>query len=393
MKAKKIMPIFFICSFLLCGCWDSIEINRKAFISTIAVDVGSEIFRKEEFKNSDGGNTLYNKDIEKLQVIFGYPDMSQLGPEKGTTATEKILKVGCYSMSDGVMKASSKSSRDINMGHSKLFIFTKELLQNEDIFKEVIDYLKRESTINRNTNVVIFDGRAEEFLRFKPEMEKNIEEYINGLIENSKRNSTIVPIDLNTAFKSEIENNAILIPIFKLDEGSKEIILSGTTLIKNFKYNNTLSNEEISNVSIIRGETKGGKRVMYKEKTTIDYVVDNVERELKVKLNESNKLIVDIELRIVGQLKNYQEGKEVFNNHKIKELEAGFNNSLKEELLTTIKRTKEDFNIDLFGVKDYIQKYNPKIWNEIKADWDNKYSQSEFNLKIDTQIGSIGIIK
>ncbi|SHH82088.1 spore germination protein [Clostridium collagenovorans DSM 3089] len=395
MKVKKIVSIILICC-LCCGfsgCWDSVEIDRKGFVSTIAIDVGPEISKKDELKNRDSNKSLENKNLEKLNLIFGYPNMSELGPDKGSTATEKVLKVGCYSMADGIMEASTKSSRDMSMEHTKLFIFSKELLMHQDTFKEVIEYLQREPSINKNTKVVVVDGSAEEFVKFKPEMENNIEAYVNGLMENSQRNSAIFPIDLNTVFRKLIETNSVLIPVLKLDKEENDIVLDGATLIKDFRYDSTIGTDELSNISIVTGSTRSGKRVICKDDVTIDYVIDEVERQLKINYDENNNLVIDMELRIGGQLKNFKEGEKIFNDEEIKDLQGYFNNALKEEFTNTIRYTQEELQTDLFGLQEYIEKYKPSIWKKVKDNWRGNYSEAKINLEVKTKINTIGIIK
>lgn len=49
MKLNRFLPIA-LCCLLLCGCWDRVEIDRRIFISTIAIDAGEDIENKEKLK-------------------------------------------------------------------------------------------------------------------------------------------------------------------------------------------------------------------------------------------------------------------------------------------------------------------------------------------------------
>ena len=61
MRVKKFFLIFIMC-LLLTGCWDNIEIDRRAFVSTIAVDIGADIKKLDELKNIDSKEAFFRKD-------------------------------------------------------------------------------------------------------------------------------------------------------------------------------------------------------------------------------------------------------------------------------------------------------------------------------------------
>jgi len=135
-------------SLLLTGCWDSVEIDRKAFVSTIAIDVGEDIKARSEIINSKENTS--EESIEKnntLRVTYGFPDIRNMDSKKGT-ASELSITVEGYSMTDTYFKALAKSSRTLHFGHSKLLLLSEDLFKYPEVLQEVMDYIEREPSLN-----------------------------------------------------------------------------------------------------------------------------------------------------------------------------------------------------------------------------------------------------
>ena len=123
MKFKRVLAVFLSC-ILLCGCWDKVEIDRLNFISAIAVDPGKDIDKEKELKSINPEDPFAEGQIKKINVTYGFPDMSMLGPGKSGSTQEKYINTQAYSMEDASSEAMAKSSRDIFMGQTKLLILS-----------------------------------------------------------------------------------------------------------------------------------------------------------------------------------------------------------------------------------------------------------------------------
>ena len=71
--------------------------------------------------------------------------------------------------------------------------------------------------------VVLAEGKSEEYIKYKPDMEKNIENYISGLMENSNRNDNIFPVTLNEFLILLSENGNALIPRITIEKDKNEL--------------------------------------------------------------------------------------------------------------------------------------------------------------------------
>lgn len=391
MKYRKIIGMMLAC-ILLSGCWDKVEIDRRNLVSIMSIDVGEESGKEKELKNLNPNEPFTGMELKKFRVTIGAPDISQLGPDKGGTAKDMYITTDAYSMQDAVDKAALKSSRDVRFSHIKLLVISKELTTYPEFLKEIVDYLQREPSLNRNMYVMISDGKAEEYIKHKPTMEKNIENYISGLIENTTRSNSILPVTLNEFLVLLSENGNALLPRMTIEKDKKELEISGVSIIKDYKYKGDLSAIETSNLEMLRGKLKGGRKTIYKDGHPIDIVIDGVERKISMD-NHEGKLRFNISLDIEGELKDYYVGSQIFSRDTLQALQGNLNNAIKQECEQVVQLNQREFGVDPIGVREYVEKYHPSLWKGIKDNWTETYKSATINVIVNSNIRRIGVVK
>ena len=391
MKKAGILLLCFLV-IMLGGCWDKVEIDRNAFVSSIGVDVGKDIKEKKKEKEAKPDEPFSERDLEKLNVVYAFPDISKYSAQNTQIPSDKQVKAQAYSMEDAMAKAAAKSSRSLNLGHAQLLILSAELLQYEETVKQVIDYLSRNPMLNRTMYVMICEGDVEEFFNFKLGMENTLGAYIMGLMENSKRNASIIPVKLNEFLVLLSQNGNAIVPALKIDKEKNEMLLDGIAIIKEYKMTGLLSPQQTSTVEMLRGKLVSGKRVIYKDGIPIDYLIDGLQRKLKV--SQSNgKLFFSADITIEGKIREYTLDKELFSLNSIHEIQNYFNSSLSEEGERMVKFVQSEYGVDIFGFREYVEKYMPDLWDVIRDNWESSFKQAVINVNVDTNIRRIGIKK
>ena len=396
MKYKKI--IFFtlvISCCLLTGCWDKVEIERKSFISTIAVDVGKSISKQNELKKIKSDEIFNESEYKKLNITFGFPNISELGPTDSGAATEQIISTDAFSMQDSINELASKTSRIIYTGHSKLLLLSNEVLQYPDVFKEIVDFFERQADINRMMFVVAVDGKAQDYVKFIPSMEKNIQTYISGLMENSSNNSSILPVTLNDMLICLYNNKSIAIPSLEFDKEDKtKLNIAGMALIKDYKIDGYLTPDETSSLDILRGEIKGGKETILKNGHPIEFEVGGVKRRIKiVDSNNIKKLNVRIDVSLEGQLKGYSVSENLFDYEKLEDIQQDFSHVIERKCEKVARILQEQHPIDLIGLKDYCEKFHPDLYKKIGDNWDEVYKNANIDVNVVVHARRVGITK
>lgn len=392
MKLKKILPIVLCCA-LLSGCWDKIEIDRRVFVSVIGIDLGKDSGNEKEAKKVSPEEPFQERiQQKKLSLTYGYPDISELGPGKSGTAKDQFISVDASSMEDGILQATSRSSRSIHIGQTKLILIGSGVLEKPETFKEIVDYIERHPNLNKMMNVVVAEGKAEDFIKFKPPMEKNIEYYLSGLMESSKRNATILPVTVNEMLVLLSQNGNAIIPKVSIDKEKNELTLSGIAVIKNYAIKGYLTPVEVANLEIMRGKLKGGKRVIYREGHPVSINVEDIDRDISL-TGDKNKLKFNIDIRLEGQLREYYKGANVFSKQTLESLETDFSKSIAEECNVIAKMLQREFAVDPIGLREYVEQFKPSVWNEIKDKWDDVYKNADITVSVQTKIRRIGVTR
>ncbi|EPY2272208.1 Ger(x)C family spore germination protein [Clostridium sporogenes] len=392
MKSKKYLVIMLILSTIcMTGCWDKVEIDKKAFVSVLGVDAGKDIGKEKQLEKISSAASFTGSKFDKIRVTYAFPNISELGPEKGGTAGENSMSLDAYSMQDSIDKIVNKSSRSLSFGHLKLMVLNTSILDYSNTFKEVIDYIQRQPAINRMIYVVFSEDKSEEILRFKPNMEKSVENYIIGMLENNEKNNTAFPLTLNEFLEETSQNNTALIPVINIDKKNKELKISKVAVIKNNKIKGYISTEQSNNIQLINKKFKGGTRTIIRDGSPLDYSIGNSER--KIKLKDKENLSFDIKLNLEGQIKGYNIDKQIFSKGDINKIEEDLNKAITQEINEVIRVSQSEHNTDILDLGEYVHKYHPKLWKKIKGNWNDLYKSLDINVTVDTKVRRIGAIK
>lgn len=392
MKFKNYLVVMLILSTIfMTGCWDKVEIDKKAFASIIGIDPGEDIGKEKQLKSIDKGSSFSESEFKKIRTTYSFPNLSNLGPEKGGQAEQNNMTVDAYSMEDSVNKITNKSSRIISFGHLKLIILNISILDYSNTFKELMDYLQRQPAINRMVYIALCEDKSEEILNYKPSIEKSIGNYITGTLENNKKNNTAFPLTLNDFLQSNSKRNSSLLPVINIDKKNKELKISKVAVIKNNKIKGYLSSEQANKIQLVNKEFKGGTVSLIRDGSPLDYSIESAER--KIRLVNKKNLKFDIELNIEGQIKGYNVDKQIASKEDIRNIEIDLNKAIEKEIKEAIRISQVEYNTDILGLGEYVHKYHPGLWKELKDKWDDLYKTLDIKVNVDTKIRRIGAIK
>lgn len=390
MKNKFLALILVISlALLLTGCWDRIEIDRRAFVSTIGIDVGSDVEKKSDFAKLEEGNIKAYRDLKLLKMTYGFPDLRHMDTQKGTT-DGLALTVDGYSPTDAYFKAASMSSRSLHFGHSKLLLLSNKLFDYPELEKEILDYIAREPNLNRSIIMAIVKGNTEDFIKMKPMMEDGIDSYIPNLLGNSKITGTVSPVTL-TKYIDMIKSKALgMLPVFSM-KNEDEIELDGVAVIQDNQIKAYLDNYEIENVQILRSDIGSSKKVVSSGGHPIDYYIETVDTNLDIKYTD-NKLHIKYSIFTEGDLAGYYTDAKELESKDIKMLESQLNKQMETELLEVAYMTKNQLKLDVLEIEDNVKKYHPKIWKNVKDNWEQEFEKADISVVVTNQIRTVGVM-
>ncbi|MEG1256457.1 Ger(x)C family spore germination protein [Clostridium sp.] len=389
-KIVKLIPVLLF-SLLLTGCWDNVEIDRKAFVSTIGIDVGADIEHKNELIGSQNENSDIKgnyKEFNILQVTYGFPDIRNMEKQNGS-AEELSITVNGYSMTDTYFKALAKSSRSLHFGHSKLLLLSEELFKYPTLIQEITDYIQREPNLNRTIIMAVVKGKSKDYIQLKPTMEANIDSYITALMGNSSKNGVVSPVTLTKYIDMIKTYNAGVLPVFSL-KGEDDIELTGVAIIEDSSIKDYLNNNQVTDIQILKGDIGSCRKSINENGHPVDYYIKSVNTDLDISY-ENNKLHLNYKVDAEGSLKGYYTDSEVLDSDAINKIEEEFNISMEKELEETYRFVIDELNIDLLQVGSNVRRYHRGIWKEVEDNWMEVLNDAEISISVNNNIRTVGI--
>ncbi|MBB6631016.1 Ger(x)C family spore germination protein [Clostridium algidicarnis] len=388
MRKIGIVAIIIIC---LCttGCWDQVEIDRRILVSLIGIDAGKDISREKEDEVVNESSML---DLEKLKVSYSFPNIADFSPSKPTIQGDIYFTANTYSMEGALKEVCDFSSRSIYLEHVRVILISKDILAYPHTMVEILDYFERQPKINRRAYVIVTEGDPEEFIKVVPPIDKHTQINITGIMENNARNGFMKLVTLSELLISLEKNNSGIIPFMKIDKEKKEFLLDGSTVIKDYAFKGNLDINETLSLSILNGKLKSGVKSVIQEGHPIDFEIYGSKRRTKAYIKDQ-ELNVDINISLEGVIKSAYLGKEDFNKDSLKELEDKISRCMEYDCKKVLDYLQKELNVDAIGVNEYIEKFQPKIWKDIKDDPEEAFSKAKINIKIDTSIRRAGITK
>lgn len=283
----------------------------------------------------------------------------------------------------------------------KIFYSTSRVIViSEDKAKEgigdIIDFLMRDHETNFQSDILISKNvSAEDILKIKSKTQSLSGNYIQYIIKSSKSRGKLkrtMLIDVAKDFSSESKHLAIG-AITKLEDNTA--LAEGTAIFNGDKLIGWLGTTET------RGYLFAADKV---KSTTVD-IPNPIEKDevitieimrSKGKIKTSmidNKPLLTVEIKTEGNI-GEQHGKgSLTKKENVEVLESSLENAIKKEILNAINISQKQYNADILGFGDNLNKFHPKTWSEIKDNWQDLYSSAEVQVVVEAKIRRSGLIK
>ena len=399
-KIRKILVrgiagiIIVLLIFSLSGCYSVQSIDDLTYVIALGIDKG---------KN----NTL------ALTVQFTFPTSSESA--SGEAAPTIVNTVECASINSGITLLNSYTSKEINLSHCKIIVFSEELAVSgigEEIFT-----LSNQVEIRPDSNIIISKSTAKEYIEnSKPELENLVAKYYElnlfsqeyaGFTENisisnffNKLNTTSIEptailgngnklnLPSSDNSKDELDIVAGELPITEYKRESENL---GIAVFKDDKMVGELTAIETMLHLILTNNFESGIITLnhpLKENSTIDIALYfHKDTNIDTKLVNGSPFAT-IEVFLNSRLLSVDKNSGDFDSDEIKELESLINSYLENAILNYLYKTSKEFESDIDGIgQSLLTKFkNSKEWNNYN--WPQNYKNTFFKVHVNTNIKS-----
>jgi len=422
-KGRRVLGFLlltFFLIFMLSGCYDSVEVDDLAYVIAIGVDKGTV-------------------DMVKVTLQFALPLAMGTGGEGGgggggggeseENKTVYNLTIDAPSILTGISMANNIVSKQINLSHTKIIVFSEEMAR-----EGIGNYIVRLSSMRQlrpNTAVYVTRSSAEEFLKaVTPQLSTNTAKYYEqgvlvhervGATANTQLHSfsaasrslgaqpvvTLAGInryETSADFKipkddaSMGEDNNINHLEYKAGEipraAKNKAEVRGLAVFRGGKMIGELSGLETIFYMMVTGELRYNNITLQDPHDSNNYVVLNVKKSRNpvhsVEIVDGKpligvKILLEADISAIGSEMDYQEPE------KASILEKECEKYIKREIESLLYKTSKEFNTDIFGFGNKIAgKF--ATWEEWeKFGWLQKYKDTSFSVEVDLVIRRPGL--
>lgn len=200
---KKICFLLFILcaiSFFACGCSDSSEVEQNAYVTAIGIDVNNNPTENERTENGNINNEIQNNNIIFTFQISNPLNLGRnLSPEEyiniddsdnnsdsnSENKTVDNITVTAKNIKDATDKLQSLISKNINLSHMKLAVFSYDSAKTEEMLN-ICNTLFKNIEVRPSLKLCLNENSREYLTNMHPTLEKNMISYIELFFGNPK---------------------------------------------------------------------------------------------------------------------------------------------------------------------------------------------------------------
>lgn len=383
---------------LLSGCWDSREIEKRANVLAIGVDIASEKERKREDEISHliGDFPTPDEEMIKVTAQIAVPGEIPLGPQQPGSSAKPVLVVEVvgHTFQDAMLSLQQEVADELFLGHLRIIVFSEEVARSGTA--RFNDFLRRNPEIRRTASLVVSKESASKYMKLTPELERIPSLYLADIVDNLSAMGKFPPSFIGlfwTIYSSKGQDPYL--PYLEL-KGKSPIQLNGLAYFHGDKMVGKTNPLEIGVFMSVIGIGRGGygafAEVPGKDEAVL---IRTVSRNTRTKIGFKNgKPHVSIKIQYESEIDEKESASIKLSDSAIlKKIEKGTSKDAKnaiEKLIATTQKRKSD----IFGFGEHFRAKLPGYWNKnvkTKAKWGDIYQNLTFDVKVDTHIHRVGM--
>lgn len=390
MKKKIIILILYIiCIFILTGCFDAKELDQLGISLVVGLDlVDDKVMYTAEIidlrYSSEGSGSISDVSVTYVQGV-------------GNTVHEAIRDIP--------LKFGSR----VYVSHIKAVIFGEDIAKKG--LMQYMDLLFRAREQRDSAYVIVAKGaKAYEVMGIESGAEPLPAYYIIDLIESIENNAKAIDttiIDfINYYF--HMGHHPIAAIVEKSgkrdinqtgqETGTQKYELSslGSAVFKNDVLVGYLNGNDTKALNFLLGNVHNavvtfptpveGNDSFY---SSVVGIRVNAKNDVKF---ENGNVILKTKVKIKGYLGEVQGSIDITKSKNVEKMAQACSKAVEEGIKSTVKKVQEEFGIDIFGFGHEFHKKYTDEWRKIEGNWDEIFADADFEIEVDTDIISTGLL-
>ncbi|MDR7866783.1 MAG: Ger(x)C family spore germination protein [Sporomusaceae bacterium] len=380
---------------LTAGCWDRVEIQDRAFVLAVAVDVAEEGADKEPGKakvESYAHPAPPDRYRVTFQVLrFGEAKGGQDRPGGGGGRTFLVTGRG-PTMLDAVRDALGESSKGLWFENLQVLIFSQKVAERYGL-APVVDFYRRDAEMRGRAQIYITPGEAAKLLAITPPSGEPGGVFLANVARRYPKDIHLPIARTDISFASlALDNRAdMMFPV--LEAAGETMKAKGGALFKGDKFLGYQDEYFIRGVRIIRATEKSAA-ISFECPThpgsATTFELFRHQTILKPHV-AGERVWFTLEIAMRGNLDEIQCG------HQHDTLDAAYLGKAQKRAADEVERNirhtlavSQKLGWEMFYFKQSLQAYKPKDWERIKDRWEEIYSTAPVEVKVRVSIIGVG---
>lgn len=372
-RYKKIICLV-LSMFVLAGCWDMVEIDRRLFVGIVGVDTSSE-----------ANKYTFHFSLPIAREIVG----GEGGGGGGGKPVAAVSTVGS-SIVDGARNLALRLNRDLFFEHMRVVVISEDVAREG--LRNVINPLIRQTEFNRRSRIAICEGEAKKVLEVNPWTEKLKSGYIDTMYASVGLSGKFVEMDLGDFLRSLHSQKGSAL-VSKITPDKTEVNIGGAAVIKDFKMVGWLTEEETQGVNFFLGKLKGGDIVVKNPmgNGTVTFTILREKSTLAVKAEEPIPEFT-LNVYLAGNIASTTHGI-ILETKDVEELQRIISKEVTNQIYKGVEKLRQTYRVDLLKLGDYLYKYEPKLWRKYEQNWEDVFPDVKINVNVHTTVKNVGVIR
>ncbi|MDQ0111301.1 spore germination protein [Paenibacillus harenae] len=377
--------------FLQTGCWSKDEIEDLSIYIGMALDIGEQSKVEKALEKQGAGYA------RKKAMTFTIQIINELKGGKGdkTPAAEQKAYINMSETGDSIFEMirefSTRMERPV-IGHHLKVIVVNEKLARRKRMDQLLDFFLRDNDIRPSAVVFISKSKASHTLETQSSTVVPAFRLL-GITDNQYRSLKIMsPV---TLAKLEGKMHAGMSYVLQNVVSAKgEVAFSGAAVIKGSsqKLIGFLNEKELVGLMLLSGQGKGGQIKAYHEERgeVISYEIKKLESKINA-IVKNGKVTFEVEIETTGRVMEEWTPSELeINEAFTKQTEAAVKEEIEKLVLSTLAKLQDKYKTDVAGFGQRLRIQHPKVWEPMKKDWDEEFSQIPVTIHIKSKITEYG---
>lgn len=375
-RSLLLVALLLMCS-LLTGCSSKVEINERAFVSSIYVD-----------KAEKPG---------EVELTISVPLPNRMAGENtgggggGGRPYAVFTKTGS-SLTEAAEKLQTDLTRRLSWGHARVVVFGREYAESG--IGDTIEWLFREPLFHINSYLFVAPGKAKEITTLMPVTETTPGEVLREFA--NQRN--LLQTQVRDVLMAEASNQDFVITLLNMME--EDMIsennetqywagLQGAAMFKDMKMVGELNLDEARVIAWTRNHLKTAAITIENPKEKASVSLYAIKSDLKANLSQG-KPVFSIHLSAKGQLRSIYPPHKAEEVRRIQQIEKQLESHINELLLSALHKAQaHEADILMSGYR--LEWKYPHVWDKLRSQWAQHYKEDiEFRVISEISIQYFG---